>query len=421
MHTSFFVSAIAALRQKEKAIISCAVAVRQNRNEIGELEELPTGDIPGLAALGEPIGGSVWAITAPKFVEYLSVLDFYDPQLDTLAPSAALGQMLMQQCAKDGVPIRLLPIVGAVETREHDEARRQQGVKLAHHSGTILGIAQSIYRGGAPWYAISAFDAQTKRGEKVPVESSAFLPAQHPYTKLQTQPDQVDGEMDLVPLAATLSRPELSLQLAAAEGPQPGRLRHLIDVATRAVRLRPVWDLTELFNGENLFEFGLAPVPENSSDKADHASPVGQNTTLSVRRIDDYAASSDEVRLPKEIGNIYVDAHRLRIRRKRVKANTSLRKGGPGKIFIFDVPLCSHAALVAELRSSSSSDPLLVRMRVIDQRQGDEIGNSSARLVANKPAKLSIALHDVYGAAAVVVEFSGAEKMEVAIESLRLQ
>src|SRR5262249_45426345 len=55
IRTPFFLSACRKLVQEEQAIVSCATAVRHNRGGVEEIEELPTGDIPGLAALGQPI------------------------------------------------------------------------------------------------------------------------------------------------------------------------------------------------------------------------------------------------------------------------------------------------------------------------------------------------------------------------------
>ena len=114
-----------------------------------------------------------------------------------------------------------------------------------------------------------------------------------------------------------------------------------------------------------------------------------------------------------------MDARRLRIRRNQIQSLANLRMGGPGKIFFFDIPLCGHSTLLARMRSNGSSDPIFLRMKALDQRLGEEMGSASARLLADKSTELSIPLHGIYGLAAIVLEFSGAEKMKVTAESLQ--
>ena len=116
-----------------------------------------------------------------------------------------------------------------------------------------------------------------------------------------------------------------------------------------------------------------------------------------------------------------MDARRLRVEQNKIRSVSSLRRDGPGKIFLFDVPLCGHSTLVAQLSSSTSSDPLFLRMKAIDQRSGEEMGSASTRIIANQSTELSISLHEVYGRVAIIFELSGAEKMELTVERLRVQ
>jgi glycosyltransferase involved in cell wall biosynthesis len=159
--TSFFISAFELLQKKRQAIVSCATAVRNRAVEIGEIEELPTGDIPGLAALGEPIGGAAWAVSASSCEQELSSMELYDAQLDAFAASQELGQLVMQQCRAKSIPTYLLPVVGAVETREQEVAR-PVGLNAAHHLAAALGISASAYKGGACWFAMSCFGPQAE-------------------------------------------------------------------------------------------------------------------------------------------------------------------------------------------------------------------------------------------------------------------
>jgi hypothetical protein len=114
--------------------------------------------------------------------------------------------------------------------------------------------------------------------------------------------------------------------------------------------------------------------------------------------------------------SLYVDP-RLRIEGHKVRAISSLRTGGPAKLVFLDIPLSGQWTLDIKLRSRSV-DPLFVRAIAIDQRSGQPIGELSLRPTRNEPADLSICLYRIYGPTAVVVEFSGAEKMEVNFDTL---
>jgi glycosyltransferase involved in cell wall biosynthesis len=418
--TPFFVLALNTLRQQESAVVSCAVAVRGDREESGEIEGLPTGDIPGLAALGEPIGGSVWAVSAASLAKYLSSLELYDAQLDALAPSSSLGQLLMLRCRMNGTPVHVLPIVGAVETQKPGAARRHTGVNETRRFAAELDIVPSVYRGGAAWLAISGFGAHLEPRALAPIENVEFLPPEHPLSFVTTRSEEVD----LPEWAAALGRPDLSLQLEAAKGPSPGRVRCLVDLAIRALRSRPTWDLTDLLN-DRAVEFGLTPVPKRvEASKALTPSKGAASGGKRPNRISMGQGKEPGVNSPGSLrfdgGRIYVDARRLRIRRNQIQSLANLRMGGPGKIFFFDIPLCGHSTLLARMRSNGSSDPIFLRMKALDQRLGEEMGSASARLLADKSTELSIPLHGIYGQMAIVLEFSGAEKMKVTAESLQV-
>jgi glycosyltransferase involved in cell wall biosynthesis len=422
--TSFFILALGKLQAQERAVVSSVVATRRS-GEIS-IEELPTGDIPGLAALGEPIGGSSWAVTAASLAEDLSSLELYDAQLDALTPSWVMGQLIMQRCRAKGVSIHVLPIVGAVETRENGETRRHMRLSETRRIAEDLGISPTVCKGGAPWFAVSAFGAHVEPICHARLECAGFLPAEHPYFSAVGRTRSEDREKMLPELAAALGRAELSLQLESAAGLRPGRTRDLIDIATRAMRFRPVWDLLPLLEDDDAFEFGLALVPTApvvGKKSLDNRTLSGPRKHASADRSSVLSPGSDTAArpLPRERGHAYVDARRLQIKRNRIYAIANLRLEGPGSIFIVDVPLCGHARLVAKLRLSTSSDPLLVRLTVIDQEQGDEIATSSARLIATKLTELSVALHNVYGRALVALEFDEAEKMEVLVESIRVE
>ena len=258
--SSFFVLALNLLHQRGPAVVSCAVAVRGEANEAGEIEHLPASDVPGVAALGDSTGSSVWGVTAASLAKDLSALALYDPQLDAFATSSVLGELLILQCRTHGVPVYTLPIVGAKETRSLGAVERRKSIKEARSFAVALGITPSVYLGGAPWVAISASCEHLEKVGPTPVECSEYLGPEHPLSSASRR-SEMSG-MDLPLLAAALGRADLSLQLEAANGPQPGRVRRLIDITARAKRLRPAWDLADVLKHGSVVEFGLTPVPK---------------------------------------------------------------------------------------------------------------------------------------------------------------
>jgi hypothetical protein len=422
--TPFFLSASSILQREKRAVISCAVAVRQSREEDGEIEQLPTGDIPGLPALGSQIGGPAWAVSAANLAEEMSALKVYDEQTDMFVPSSVLGQLLMVRCQAAAVPIHVLPIVGAVETRERSQQRRWQSFNGAKLSATALGIAPSVHAGSTPWLAVAALGLHFDQPEPAPVACSEFLSSDHPLSLLeQHDKNSVYDSERLVSLAAALGRADLALQIEAGNGPQAGQTRHQVDVATRALRLRPSWDLADLLMRGRIAEFGRTPLPQKREPEKT-AIPGHKPAPASKKPIQEAAARSRAPVQTNDLADLgvwaYIDVRRLTAVRNKIQAASSLRSGGPGRLYFFDVPLCGNSMLSAKLRSSSTSDPLFVRMKAVDQHIGEEMGCAATRLVPGRAAELAIPLHDVFGRSTVLLEFSGAEQMEVTIESMRV-
>jgi glycosyltransferase involved in cell wall biosynthesis len=403
--TPFFVSALDLLSQSQPAVITCAVAIRRDWNQTGEIEELPSGDVPGLSGLGFPIGGSVWAMSAAALANQMSFLRLYDKQLDAITPSLSMGQSMMERCRTASVPIHLLPFVGAVETRGLDAPEVLRNFNEVRASAAALGIEPTVYSGGAPWFAMSAFSARSTEPE-APIEAK-FLPPEHPLNSNDwgnANPETVD----LAELAAALCRPGLALQIEASKGPPLRRVRHLKELAARSMRMRPYWDLASELNDGKVIGFGKG-ISEISTE---------EGKSQRDRKLMNQGSRDRPDGDPRRI---YVDARRLQIRRGKIQATGSLRTGGPGKVFFFDVPLCANSAIVARLRSSISSDPMLVRVRTFDQRYGEEMAVAAARLAPDSGVELSIPLHNIFGTATIVLELSGARTMEVTVEALWVQ
>jgi hypothetical protein len=170
---------------------------------------------------------------------------------------------------------------------------------------------------------------------------------------------------------------------------------------------------------DRVIEFGCMPTPMEAGPN--FIADFKDGAPASKRGKEPGVNSPESLRVEGEFGHIYVGARRLRIRGNQIHAVANLRMGGPGKIFFFDIPLCGHSMLLAKMRSSSSSDPIFLRMKTIDQCSGEKVGVDSARLLAGKSIELSIPLHGIYGQMAIALEFCGADKMQVTAESIQVR
>jgi hypothetical protein len=396
MQTAFFLLALNILKQQHPAIVTCAGAVRRERDDKAQIEELPTGDIPGLSALGYPIGGPVWAVSGQSLAKELAALDYYDKYTDLLASASTLGQSMLHRCRLSGVPLHVLPIVGAIETRYGD------GGQLVNFSETrkasaALGIAASVHAGGAPWFAISAFGMHYEGAELAQVESTSSLPQDHPLAIFQSNADEVD----LPALAAAMGRPELALQLEFGSGDAPERIRSLTEIAIKSRRLHPSSDLSDLLRNGNIIEFGHQPERSPGPDKA-------------VRAQADYPVKDNS-----SATEVYVDGRRLRVTHERIRSVPGAANVGPARLLISDVNLSGNSWLVAKLRPASS-DPISVKIKAFDQQNGEQMGIVSGTLSSKEASELRIPLHRVYGRAAVVLELSAVGKIDLVVEAIRI-
>jgi hypothetical protein len=320
--------------------------------------------------------------------KWLSTLEFYDPQIDSYVSASRLGETMMHRCRLANIPIELIPIVGAMTQRTDSESLPTSRMQDSRGYCAAMGITPSLAGGGPAWFAISTYGPNPDPDEELPdIDAALPLPA------LQRNRSDNPGI-----LAAAFGRQELAFQLEASAGASPARLRELSEVAIDVIHKTSVLDLTDLLLENKAMEFGAdgmhvaAPPIAAKAAREGHPAPALSSSSL------------------------YVDA-RLRIDGQKIRSVSSLRAGGPAKVVFLDIPLSGQWSLDIKLRSRSL-DPLFVRAMVIDQRSGQPIGEKSLRPERNEPADLSIVLYRIYGPAAVVVEFSGAEKMEVNFDTL---
>lgn len=392
--SSFFMVARSRIAKSERAIVTCVVAVRSSPEEVGTINEIPTGDIPGLAELGESIGGSVWAITAASLPDIVQSMEFYDKRLGRIRSSSSIGNFAMMQCLTLGVPPTFIPTVGAVTTAQTGVHSRTWTVEDARRAGDMLKPSQSFFRGGASWFAMSAIGAYSEGDEATSLKrlpNIDMLASEHPYLGQSSNPT-TEGDLDLSTAAASLGRIKLALEMETAVGARPGMARHLIDLAVHAARLCPKYNILDLFEHSVIFGF-------DGTVLADPFYERGQNT------------ATGSLYSKIDFGRILVEAARLRIVRKTLQATQSLRSGGPARLVIVDIPLVGHQRVSITMSASPDSDPAFVRATVFDQATGCKIGLSEGRLEGVTPASMSVDLNGIFANVAINIELSGANRL----------
>jgi glycosyltransferase involved in cell wall biosynthesis len=395
MAPSFFILALDALARDQSAIVTCVGAVRGNRSEKPEIEQLPTGDIPALSALGRPMGGPVWAASPANLAKDFARLEFYNKRSDALASSLFLGDLLMNRRRMENGAVELLPVVGGISTHGH-EPPAVKNVEEIRLTAAALDIPRSLCAGGAPWFAISAYGTRAAEPQRMPGGLFSILPPDHPQSVFEARGESGDFAM----LAATLGRAELALQLEASQGGPVERVQELMEIAIDAARRRPVFDLAEILANGNRMEFGRQSFPQKLEQKGPLPEWEGRSSHAG------------------KIG-VYVDS-RLRITGRKIRAATTLLNGGAGKLYFIDVPLCGSSSLTARFRSGVQS-PLLVRAKAIDAFTGEEMSSTFAHLNADQTVALSLPLYEIYGHAVFLFEFSGAAHTQVTAEQILVQ
>jgi len=381
--TPFFAKACDLLAQKP-GIASCISAVRQASGEAYEIEELPTGAVPGLSALGDPAGGKVIALDTHAVRDQLAEFEFFDRRADNFKSLAAFSRLMFAKCARDGIAAHFLPLVGAHETREPDRARPRAEFQSTIDHCAELDLPTSVYSGGAPWFALSAFGVHVEPAEPRVIDCVQSLPMDHP---LRTQNANAHGQ-DPAVLAAALGRLDMSLQLAVAAGKSSDQVQHVTNLAMKSWQLRTPIDLAKAIS-----EGGVTGI-ESRLRTASAGNGASERT--------------------------YLDDKKLEIRRGRIRATTELSPSEPGKMIYIDVPLAGHTQIAAKCQPHGRN-PLSLLLKVFDQGTGEIMGSAGTTATSMAGTEISIPLHGVYARATVVLEFSGPPGGELQLVSLAIQ
>lgn len=375
--TPFFLMALAQLARAYPVLVSCVAAKRGLPDGDLRIDVLPAGDIPGLAALGQVVIGPVWAIAPARTGWNLDDLVLRDGRHGTLFNAWTLGETMAGVHGTDRV--QLSPMVGAI-TSDRDGIRPLQTADRLRDRVRRLGLGQSLLTGGEARFAVETFRA----GSSLPVGQltlrSAGLNASDPIAQTIAEAE-ADG--DLARVAALCARADLALQIEAEAPRGTGRVEHLIGLAVEAERRRQPVDF----------------IPALSSA-----------VTVSA-----LVAEKE----PAAPGAAAICDPRLTFTGGRLLSAGSTRRGGPAKIWITDQPMSGHRLLDVQIQSFSPQ-PLLLRLRIIDQDCGDAMSDVSQLVGSRAAFSTRIPLPGIHAHMTLVLEFSGADHIDLAFDRLAL-
>jgi hypothetical protein len=293
-------------------------------------------------------------------------------------------------------------MLGGIETRTRPNSfSRAEQIEVRSAAAT-LNITPSIYKGGPAWFAINAYGPGQSESESRGAEYSRNLPQQHPLTTLSAQSDT-----QLSLLAAALARPALALQLQA--GASDGDSRHLLEIAKNSARFTPARDLSEILRHGVVMEYGTSPLPERHEIKKPRGQRAGKDA-LAEKDAAKPSATEENADV-----SVYVDGRRLQVERNKILGVTELTADAPGRLFFFDVPLSGNTQLAVKALSNGEETPSL-RIIVLDQTTGGEIGSGAISLANKEAAEITLPLHQLWGKAAIAMELRGEGKVEVTLD-----
>jgi glycosyltransferase involved in cell wall biosynthesis len=409
-----FLAAALRLLGTECAAISCVVAERDASAE-ASVQHLPSGDIPAVSALGHPIGSGVWAASVQRLGDLLRQLDLVDQQFDAPVGSAILGQRILHLCRARGLPFHVLPVVGGIATRNREVAPRRH--RLAREPMRLAGgtdVVPSVFLGGPPWLAISGFGAHRRRPEPLTASSTSVLSPGHPL-RVKREPDLT---LRAAESAASFGRPELALQLGAAAAVDPTRALKLIDLAIESARNTPPIDLCPTLSGDAIWVFGDG-LPHRrklaSSERVEEqsrASEVDASAPVTPRSVSVYvegcSLDNAEVHVPATLGT------------KGGSFRDEGARASAARLVLFDIPVAGHRQMTARMRAKGFAKSCSVRIALLDQQTGEEIGCIATKLCAQKPVTLRVPTYGIYGAATMVCEFRAQPNLRLKFEALTL-
>jgi len=393
--TAFFALALSTLDQHEQVVVSCAVGVRADADAEIELEDPPTGDIPALSSLGYPIGGAIWGITPQGLADKLAGLPWYNVEEDELHSAQDLAQAILQTAQSAKIPVHVFPVVGGIHLGPKPGTRGRNIQLASRASAAAFGIAQSLYKGGAAWLAISGYGPDPDDTSYDAAQFTSDISQHHPVYQAVTNADQ-----NLASVAAAMCRPELALQLEAGTAGDRSS-RRIMEIATEAVRLTPEINLSHVLTPGRVMEFGATQVPQPHEFRKNRLQRVAAGL----------ARAAQEPPAKRAGISAFIDARRLQLDATHIIVQ---RGDKPARLVFTDVPLRGNAALSIRATASAATQ-LSFCAAVWDQTAGEEIAAAPMPLWKGK-LEITLPLHKLWSRATVVIEFQGEGEAEVAAE-----
>jgi len=240
LEMSFFARAISTLMSGRASVVSCVAATLDPDAGKYWLVDVPGGDLPGVAALGEPAGSGAWAFRTEDMEADVATLVLHDTLSDTIPSSASLGRQMIESCQFAGKTYLLLPLVGAYDRPDvralpppagsHEDLKR---------SAAKLGLTPSIHGGGATWLGISMFGRRSRPAPKHLVASRLLLRGDHPARSR----DFSGAENDMAALSAAFGKLGQAMQIAAGAGASQDAIEELLQLAGQSRMARARIDL----------------------------------------------------------------------------------------------------------------------------------------------------------------------------------
>ncbi len=424
----FVAAAVGVLARRGAAAVSCVVAERQGPDGRPGIVELPCGDLPGAGGLGLPIGSGVWGASTGELADEFAGMALYRSETGEFVSAAALCQAVLHKAMLADKGVMILPSVGAIRTHDLDTPRRRRHwYDEALESARSVGITPRVHPNAAPWLGIlAAHGAGAGKPERI--NGLAGLPRHHPlHAARQTGHDLAD----LAILSAAMGRPDQAAQIEAATGKAGESLGVILDVAERAASARPVIDLRGAIGASEVRRLGPARNGRSlevarAGLRERLAAAIRDKQTPSARpgvarpALDgdgerDLSGSAHDASRdgegPAAVSasfRVHSDNFRLRRSGDVVEMESEDHADpGLGRLLLTDVPLAGHLRLSADLllRSPAAAS---VRLIILDQTRGGEMGRVEARAEPGAVARLAVALHGVYGLACIDLEV-GAE------------
>jgi glycosyltransferase involved in cell wall biosynthesis len=257
IRVSFLATALSMLAQRRAAAVSCLVADRLDGSDGLEIAELPCGDIPAVAGLRRPIASGVWAVSVAELRDELATLELVYGDYGELVSAEMLGHAAIHRCILKEKPYQLVPAVGGIRRRDaHAGGQHRHWYRTAVQTARDLGIARTVYPNAAPWFAALAFGAAGDVDIEPLLPGRVMLPEGHPLHAVAKTGVDAGGADEL---AAALGRGGTAMQIRLGAGADLNAAASLMELARRAVVLRPRIDLLGLLHGGGTRPIGRVP------------------------------------------------------------------------------------------------------------------------------------------------------------------